>query len=271
MPEMWHSLYLRADDPPAIAAALLGALRQHGYQRYDPFAGGTGTPPGLKTFVRHFIAPAVDGWVRILGEPDLQTVIDLSKGRVVLHAWLTDADGGLALYRDGQASDEALATLLRPGKTADDLRHVLAGHVAVAVDPLSNAWPAEIRQLAREHNVNPEQANPMIERITSRLLGKLDRASGGEASEMQARASALATGANRPNWNNTSGQRLKALAAVLDLPSNWREPDFETVRAAYQAARYLRKSPNARLMPDEQEALKALPDAIRYEAVYAGK
>jgi hypothetical protein len=136
---------------------------------------------------------------------------------------------------------------------------------------LSSAVPAELQQLAREHNVNPAQANQMIERITSRLFGKLDRASGGEASAMQARASALATGANRLDWNGTSGQRLKALASILDLPSNWREPDFETVRAAYQAARYLRRSPNARLMPDEQEALEALPDAIQYEAVYAGK
>ncbi len=88
---------------------------------------------------------------------------------------------------------------------------------------------------------------------------------------MQAGASALATGANRLDWNSEAARRLKALASVLSLPSNWREPDFETVRAAYQAARYLRKSPSARLMPDEQEALKALPDAIQYEAVYAGK
>jgi hypothetical protein len=116
MPETWHSLYLRADDPPAIVAVLVAALQQRGYQRYDPFAGGTGTPSGLKTFVRHFIAPSVDGWVRILGEPDLQVVNDLSKDRLVLHAWLTDADGGLALYQDGQASDAALATLLRPGR-----------------------------------------------------------------------------------------------------------------------------------------------------------
>jgi hypothetical protein len=271
MPETWHSLYLPAGDPPAITAALLDALHQLGYQRYDPFAGGTGTPPGLKTFVKHFIAPPVDGWARILGEPDLQAVIDLSKGRMVLHAWLTDADGNVSLYQDGQARDEALTTLLRPGKTADDLRRAQAGTAPVAADPLNSTVPAEMQHLAHTHNVNPEQANQMIERITSRLFGKLDRASDGEASDMRARASALATGANRLNWNSAAGQRLKALAAVLGLPSNWREPDFEMVRAAYQAARYLRKSPNARLMPDEQEALKALPHAIQYEAVYAGK
>lgn len=271
MLETWHSLYLRADDPQAITAALVESLLRHGYQRYDPFAGGTGTPPGLKTFVKHFVAPPVDGWIRILGEPNPQTVTDLSKGRVVLHAWLTDAYGGIQLYRDGQIRDEELAALLRPGKSADDLQRAQAGSSPVAADPLNGAVPAEMQQLAREHNVNPKQANKMIERFTSRLFGKLDRASGGEASDMQAQARALATGANRLDWNSTAGRRLKALASVLDLPSNWREPDFGAVRAAYQSARYLRKSPNARLMPDEQEALRALPDAIQYEAVYAGK
>jgi hypothetical protein len=135
----------------------------------------------------------------------------------------------------------------------------------------SHLIPGEIQQLARAHDVNPEQADQMINHLTSRLFGKLDRASGGEASAMQARARALATGAHRPDWNNTAARRLEALVGVLALPSNWREPDFETVREAYQVARLLRRNPRSQVMPDEQAALKIVPNAIEYQAVYVGK
>src|SRR5262245_10590817 len=108
MSETWHSLYLRADDTQAVADALIDALRHHGYQRYDPFSGGTGTPPGLKTFIKHFVAPPSDGWVRILGEPDVSSLIDLSAGRTLLHAWLDAADSGIELYRDGATDADGL-------------------------------------------------------------------------------------------------------------------------------------------------------------------
>jgi hypothetical protein len=62
-----------------------------------------------------------------------------------------------------------------------------------------------------------------------------------------------------------------ALAGVLALPANWREPDFDAVREAYQVARLLRRNPRSQLMPDEQAALKIVPGALEYQAVYVGK
>ena len=270
----WHSLYLRAGEAQAIAAALLDVLGRHSYQRYDPFAGGTGTPPGFRVFVKHFVAPATDGWVRLLGTPDPDSLIDLSHVQPFLHAWLTDNDSRIDVYRDGAVDPDGLAAYLRPGKTANDLalaRHGAVPAAAADQDTAASLIPGEIQQLARAHNVNPEQADQMINRLTSRLFGKLDRASGGEASAMQARARALATGAHRPDWNNRAARRLEALAVVLALPSNWREPDFETVREAYQVVRLLRRNPRSQVMPDEQAALKIVPNAIEYQAVYVGK
>jgi hypothetical protein len=115
----WHSLYLRAGEAQAIAAALLDVLGRHSYQRYDPFAGGTGTPPGFRVFVKHFVAPATDGWVRLLGTPDPDSLIDLSHVQPFLHAWLTTttADRRLPRWRsrsDGLASC-APANRQRPG------------------------------------------------------------------------------------------------------------------------------------------------------------
>jgi hypothetical protein len=269
----WHSLYFRAGEAQAVAGMLLDALRRHGYQGYDPFAGGTGTPPGLTVFVKHFVAPASDGWVRVLGAPDPDSLIDLSRALPFLHAWLTNDDGSIDAYHDGALDPDGLAACLRPGHSADDLVQAQHGAAPPAAhhDEIASVLPGEIQQLARDHRVNPEQADRVIDRLTTRLFGRLDRASGGEASAMQAQARALATGANRLDWESQAARRLKALAGVLALPSNWREPDFETVREAYQVARLLRRNPHSQLMPDEQAALKIVPNALDYQAVYVGK
>ena len=67
----WQSLFLRTDsladnladsraesqtteiiDQAAVVAALLDTAQRCGYERYDPFTGGSGTPPRLKTLDR---------------------------------------------------------------------------------------------------------------------------------------------------------------------------------------------------------------------------
>jgi hypothetical protein len=279
---VWHSLYLRPenpggtdslDDSAAIRTALIDILQQHGYKAYDPFAGGTGTPPGLKTFVRHFVAPPIDGWVRVLGEPERAILSDLSTGRVVLHAWIDEGDSGMEVYHDRNivALDNYLsASRGGEGKITDAGARRASPEFGIEVNT-PNILPIEIQQLARDHNVNAQQANKMIDRVTSQLFGKLDRASGGEASTVQAQARALVTGTNRIDWNGPAAQRLTTLASMIPLPANWRTPDFDAVRDAYQAARMLRKNPRAQLLPDERAALNAIPDAIQYQAVYVGK
>jgi hypothetical protein len=275
---VWHSLYLQPhnardlDDAAAVKTALVDVLQKHGYTPYDPFAGGTGTPPGLKTFVRHFVAPMSDGWVRILGQPDLAILSDLSTGRLVLHAWINEDDSGIEVYRSGHIDEMAVKqfqerlTLASPRPEGEGLA------VRVKDEESSpSILPVEIQHLARDHNVSADQANKMIDRVTSRLFGKMDRASGGEASAVQAQARALVTGTSRIDWNSPAAQQLATLARKIPLPANWRTPDFDAVRDAYQAARMLHKNPRAQLLPDERAALNAIPNAIQYEAVYVGK
>jgi hypothetical protein len=81
----------------------------------------------------------------------------------------------------------------------------------------------------------------------------------------------MLSGGGQPDWNTPAGQRLRAMASSLTLPASWRDPDFEAVREAYQAARMLLKNPRAQLMPGERDALKRVSNAGDYLAVYAGK
>ncbi|MEP7285077.1 MAG: hypothetical protein ABI947_04835 [Chloroflexota bacterium] len=275
MADTWHTLYFRTDDTPAVIVALVDALQQSGYQRYDPFAGGTGTPPGLQTLIRHFVAPAQDGWVRVLGTPDPDLLPSLSAGFPMLHAWLTDTDSGLEVYSNGALDEQGLNVYLLPGNTIEQLARAQQGSRPSLVDRteerLPDLLPDSVQQMARDYNVKPEQASKLMDRLTGQLFGKLDRKSDGEASTMQTQARALLAGTGQINWNSPAAQKLKGLASVLALPANWRDPDFDMLRDAYQVARRLRKSPNAQLMPDEQSALKAVPQAIAYEAIYVGK
>lgn len=257
----WQQLYVRCDDPAAVEAGLIDALTAHGYVRYDPFPGGTGTPPRYKTFVRLFVAPPVDGWIRVIGGTEAEITPHicktLSAGRALFRAWITGSEGGVEAYQDGRNAPERLAAMPDKGvKTPDPSAQRETG------------LPPEIEQLARERNVNPQQAAKLINRLTVGIFGKLDRASGGEASAMRSQARALIN-AQRVDWESAAAQRVLAAMSGLGLPAH--EPDFEAVRDAYQAARRLQRNPGARLLPDEREALQRVPEAARYIAVYVGK
>jgi hypothetical protein len=245
---------------------LAGALEANGYKRYDPFPGGAGTPPGLKTFVKHFVAPPEAGWVRILGNPDPETLpalfAALSAGQALLIGWFSGAEGEIEAYRDGQSIP--LDSFVQPGQS-------LSQRSAPVESGANEALPGELGQFAREHNVNPNQASRIIGRLTTHLFGKMDRESGGEAGSLKDQARAMLSGSAQPDWNTPAGQRLRAMANNLILPASWRDPDFEAVREAYQAARMLLRNPRAQLMPGEREALKRVPNAGDYVAVYAGK
>jgi hypothetical protein len=137
--------------------------------------------------------------------------------------------------------------------------------------PEDSALPGELNRLARSRNVNPAQAARMMDRLTGSLFGKLDRHSGGEASAARHQARALLQGKGGPNWTSAAGRRLEAIAALLTLPPEWRDPSFEVLRDAYHAARRLKRNPRASLLPDEREALARVPYALDYTPLYYGK
>jgi hypothetical protein len=57
----------------------------------------------------------------------------------------------------------------------------------------------------------------------------------------------------------------------LTIPSDWQEPDFVTLRDAYQLHERRRRNPNAPLYPGDAEAMEAVSDALDYIVLYAGK
>lgn len=278
MTAAWHNLYIPGTESTAVSAALRALLGRHGYTPYDPFPGGSGTPPGLTVLARLFVAPAQDGWVRVLGELDRGWWSPLSAalGRTVLAAWLDDEGGGFALATGDQCHEtpEAFAPYLRESATLDDLRQAWAGQAQVG--PLqdmpepSEGLPPALHNLARQQGVDPRKAGNLFEQLSSNLFGRLAGQSGESAAEQQAARAALMGGGRNP-WNSLSGQRVRAIAGALTLPANWRLPTWEAVRDAYHAYRMRERYPRMTPLPGDRDALAAVPEVAAYHLVFMGR
>lgn len=270
MAASWTSLYLPCDEP--LIPALQDSLTTLGYTLYNPF----GLLPGkaYAQTVRLFAAPPVNGWMRVIGEPDARQLAPLSRQQLCLYVALDGKDAQIKVYADGEQVEPSTALIpyLRAGRLADELRKAL--HSVSPVEkaentgsplfdvPLDNL-PDDLRAMAGQ--VNPAQAQRMFERLSEPLLRKVSP--GGEAA---GEARRLLAGGNAPDWNSVGGRRIRALMACLTVPDDWREPDFTTLRDAYQAHERRRRKPNARLYPGDAEAMRMVPNALDYTPVYGG-
>jgi hypothetical protein len=261
MSTSWDSLYLPSADSSAVAKIVQQALNDLGYTLYNPF----GILPG-KTYpqtVRLFVAPSVGGWVRIIGTPDSRLLMPLSAASACLYIGLQGSSGTLAVYVRGDIRDPEieLQPYLRAGCTPDDLRRALRDHPQPAARQSAPPLPADVQDMAAQ--VNPRQAQQLIDRLSSNLLTK---AGAGGTSAQAARA--LLDG---PDWNSPTAQRIQAIVACLTLPDTWREPDFVTLRDAYQLHDRRQRKPDARLYPGDAETLARVPDALAYIPIYGGR
>lgn len=276
MGQTWHSLYLPTSDAESALDALRALLSAAGYTPYDPFPGGTGTPPGLHALVRLFAAPPQDGWLRILGEPVEALLPDLSAAleMPVLYGWLGEAGGGFALFSGGERHTDpaAFEPYLSVGRSLDELRSAFAGTLPVDVvddaRPGADSLSPELRRFAREQGVDPRKASQMAERLSDSVFGRLSR-DDDDAEQDQARA--IVMGGGRDVWNSLAGQRVRAIAGVLRLPANWRLPTWETVRDAYHVHRLRQRHPRMALLASDRQAMAALPNALDYVPVFMGQ
>jgi len=276
MKPAWYGLYLPTHEAQTVAESLRGLLADQGYKPFDPFPGGSGTPPGLSNTVRQFAAPPQAGWLRLLGQPLEALLPDLSRALDVpiLYAWLTEQGGGWALFQAGTRADDpaAFEPYLHPDHSPDDLRSAFEGKLKVGAvsgesSAAGGALPPELLAFAQQQGVDEKKAGSLFDRLSANVFGKLGGA--GEAEKDQARA--LMAGGGHDPWNSLDGQRVRAIAGVLRLPDNWRLPTWETVRDAYQVHRLRARNPRMALMPGDKESMEAVPDALDYLPVYMGK
>jgi hypothetical protein len=275
MAASWTSLYFPCEDSTPLATALQESLTALGYTLYNPF----GILPGkaYPQSVRLFVSPPVNGWTRVIGEPDARQLPALSKHWLCLSIVLDGREAQIDVYVNGEQAEPETAFIpyLRDGRTSSDLNKALYSAalnlveteqtsqpqmLVVPVDDL----PEDVRDMAGQ--VNPAQAQKLFERLSGSLMQKV---SPGE--NVADEAQAMLAGGNAPDWNNAGGQRIRALMACLTVPDDWREPDFVTLRDAYQLHARRQRKPDARLYPGDAEAMQRVPNALDYTPVYGGR
>lgn len=260
----FHSLYLPFDDSAAVADRLRAELTAHGYTLFNPF----GLIPGKSypVAVRLFVAPARNGWVRVVGEADPLLLPGLSTLAPVAMFGLDGANASSSFYRDGAAVP--FETLAGPGPTLaldaplpDQPASSQPQVMAVPIDSL----PEDVRSMLG--GVDAKQAQNMFSKMANTAMSR----SGADQEKAAAAQKILAQANTPPDWNSAGGRQIRAYARTLNLPGGWQTPDFVTVRDAYQVAERLQRRPNASLYPGDSDALDAVPDALSYTPVYAGK
>jgi hypothetical protein len=274
----WNSLYCPSEDAGTITRSLQDSLTTLGYQSYNPFSAMPGK--GYAQTVRLFIAPPMDGWTRIIGAPDDGQLAPLSQIAPCLYVTLDGAESRIEVYADGERIDppriaELLVPYLRSGVSEVALRLALEPPAAPEnVTPFSmyepptsgtslpfTVLPDEVQSLGEK--VDKGTAEKMFNRLTGQLMKKI----GGESDA----ARALIASEVAPDWNSIGGKRIQAVMDCLNLPTNWREPDFVALRDAYPLHERHRRNPNARLYPGDDALMAKVPDALAYLPVYGGR
>ncbi len=272
MTEVWHSLYLRSPEAEKVASTLRDALMKQGYILYDPF----GLIPGAAyaDSLKLFVAPAVNGWVRVLISPE--TLIPVETMEIIArHAFcftlsFTDDNMKVTVYKDGQEAElSALKPYLKDGRSVNDLIVAMHAEGEVEGEPISGdtfpmgVLPEDLKSAAQ--GLNPKH----IDRMFVKLMKKVNRQLSGGDDEDDARN--LLNNNHQTNWNSIGAQRVSGFVACLNLPEEWQTPEFVSLRDAYQRHRHRQRNPHGHLFPGDTEAMQAVPDALDYVPVYGGK
>jgi len=260
----WDSLYLPSVKAEAILKTIRETLISLRYELYDPF----GLIPG-KSYpqtVRLFIAPPAGGWTRILGAFDPELFPPLSQVSLCLRVGLEDDRAVIETYANGAQIEpqNALKPYMRPDR---NLERALNGPLVLASEEsgssIFDSLPDDVQSLASR--VDKGSAQKMFDRLSGNLMKKV---AGNESEKMSSAARDLMSA---PDWNNPGAQRIRAVMSCLTVPSNWRDPDFTTLRDAFQLHTRRRRNPNAMLYPGDAEAMEKVLDALSYVPVYAGR
>ena len=263
----WTSIYCRASDPALVEAALRQHLPALGYEVYEPF--GLIPPKAYAQTVKLFVAPAQDGWVRVIGAADDAVLGGLNAFPPALRITLNGEEADFTV--PGGDVTAALRDYLRPGSTPEDVLGAIRGPMIVpprtapAQPPVMavplEALPEDVRGMLGK--VDSSAAESMFNRLSGTLMNKV----GGQAEAAQALMAANAG----PDWESIGGARIRALLNCLTVPSEgWQAPDFTALRDAYPLHARRQRKPDARLYPGDAEALAAVPDALAYRPVFGG-
>lgn len=236
----WSSIFCATDKRDGVISAVREWLATNGYTPYDPFdiIPGASYPVTVKLFITPVSATPGGAWVRLI----LAERADK----------LAEALADFAPTHLLDIADFAGTPAASPGAA-------VAG-VDVA------ALPDDVQALAGKIDLKGAG------RLANKMLGGLGGKLGASDADAAGARVLLSNAANAAiDWSSGAGAALAAQASALGLPGNWRTPDFTILRDAYAVHKRLERSPKARLYEGDADARDAVPDALRYMPIFAGR
>ncbi len=269
----WHSLYWTSkatlSGPTECVASVESALTANGYTRYNPF--GLIPAPLYPATVKLFASPLRDGWGRLVSTaalPDAACRAAATGGVALVLALDDDGTASVSVYANGEPAPDPVAALqpyTPPDTDPGTLAATLAlpteisdqtGNDSLALDVL----PEQYRDMANQ--LNPQD----IEKLFEKMAGSVFRRGGDREA-----AEELLRGAAGPDWITGGGAAIRRLLALLTVPNDWIHPAFVPLRDAYALHARRQRKPDARLYPGDDEAMRAVPDALDYIPLFVGK
>ncbi len=274
---LWQHLYIAPANSSANTSttALYELLQQQipdtlesaSFKRYDPF----GLMPATRAYaqvIRLFIAPPDDHprWLKLITSPDsalpdaLPALLSQDDRLCLIAAIEDQQTASIRVYQGGRPVEDwnaALKPLLQQSPAANvlPLPSSPTGSDALSAIP-TEGMPDDLRAMADK--LSGKQMQKLMNRMSGQLLN----------AQQQQDAQHLLAG-TQIDWSQAGGQQITRLMEALHIP-HWRTPDYVALRDAYQLQSRLKRNPNARLYPGDQEAMDAVPDALRYIPIYAG-
>lgn len=257
----WHSLYLPSDDSRTLISACQTALAEHGLTAYDPF----GLMPVTRAYtetVKAFVAPAQNGWTRIIlaadTPPHAALVAALSQRAPLLAASVYDDRATLTAWRDGAEINALDLLAAYADRTAlEAALNAQYDTKKAKDDSLLDVIPEELRGLMGEGSL--KKAEGMLGRMAGRALSMNERA-----------AAATMLREMVVDWASEGGQRIRAVMALMPI-ANWAVPDYVLLRDAYRQQMRVQRNANAQLNDEAQKLIRAVPNALDYTPLFYGK
>lgn len=268
---MWQRLFIRPAverSSAACADALKAAARGAGFNPYDPF----GSMPGLSypTAIKAFAAPFdLGGWRAVIASADpIPSAVIASAaealGAAALHLALS-ADGRAEIaWFNGDPPPELARIIDGDPPTIERFAVPAPASEAPILALPIDALPEDARLALVTGQIDGTQAEKLFAKMSGAVAGKLGGGGDAEAAKKLLQTAQI-------DWESGGGRRIRAALGLIGAGGALSLPDFTPLRDAYALHARRRRKPDAPLYPGDAEAMAAVPNALAYAPIFAGR
>ncbi|PJF24481.1 MAG: hypothetical protein CUN53_17620, partial [Phototrophicales bacterium] len=126
-----------------------------------------------------------------------------------------------------------------------------------------DALPDDVRSALVKGQIDETRAEKLFAKMSGAVAGKVGSGDAEAAKKLLQSA--------QIDWEGSGGRRIRAALGLLGLGDALSQPDFTALRDAYTLHARKRRKPDAILYPGDAEAMAAVPDALAYAPIFAGR